>query len=86
MIWHYLDTFNLSNLSTNPIYCREIVPCFDHASCDTDLKCTNGVCGDMEYLKALGDMQCEDDDLCEVRVGLCICLKLYLLLAGPLAR
>merc|ERR1712106_861895 len=44
---------------------REIVPCFDHASCATDLKCTNGVCGDSEYFKALGDMQCEDDDLCE---------------------
>jgi len=44
---------------------REIVPCFDHASCATDLKCTNGVCGDLEYFKALGDMQCEDDDLCE---------------------
>ena len=51
----------------NFYYCREIVPCFDHESCDSTLACTNGVCGDKEYFKALGDMQCEDDDLCEVR-------------------
>lgn len=44
---------------------REIVPCFDHASCEPPLKCTNGVCGDGEYFKALRDMECQDDDLCQ---------------------
>ena len=40
--------------------------CFDHDSFSGGLKCTNGVCGDVNYFNAFSSMQCEEDDLCQV--------------------
>lgn len=44
---------------------RETVPCYYHSDCEDDLRCVVGHCGDPEYFRALAEMPCTEDDLCD---------------------
>ena len=52
-------------------YFSESKKCWTHNDCLSNLKCTNGYCGDPGYFKALQDRPCEHDEVCEVIQNMC---------------
>jgi hypothetical protein len=41
--------------------------CIAHSSCQKQLKCVNGFCGDPAYFRAFKNQPCKEDRTCEVR-------------------
>ena len=40
--------------------------CYDHDECPDDMPCVLGYCGEKQYFEAIGDIQCENDEVCKV--------------------
>ena len=40
--------------------------CYDHDECPDDMPCVVGYCGEKQYFEAIGDIECENDEVCKV--------------------
>ena len=44
----------------------ELLMCYDHDECPDDMPCVVGYCGEKQYFEAIGDIECENDEVCKV--------------------
>ena len=51
----------------------ELLMCYDHDECPDDMPCVVGYCGEKQYFEAIGDIQCENDEVCKVCNSIMAC-------------